>query len=310
MVEFMLKQVMDNISGMASRMRDIITHPAAHPAFVQALLIFVVITILSFEAVGIFYKLLSFPLIGGIPPKSMSSRQGNLNGPERNTLQSYGIITERNLFASTMKAVGEKQLDGGLFASGPEASAFELRGTIAGDTSFGFAILEERGANKQLLRRLGEMVGSARLIKITRNTAVLRSGGRDITLKIKQTPDGSLFSRSSGGMGASSTNTITVSRREVTEKLSDLKTVLSQAVVRPFFAGGSQEGFIISDIKPESLYNKLGLINGDIIIDVNNKRLQSADDILQLVNLMQSGGQISLSLKRNGKMETINYSFN
>jgi len=37
--------------------------------------------------------------------------------------------------------------------------------------------------------------------------------------------------------------------------------------------------------------------------------MQTADDILQLVNIMQSGGNITLSLKRNGKAETINYSF-
>jgi general secretion pathway protein C len=85
---------------------------------------------------------------------------------------------------------------------------------------------------------------------------------------------------------------------------------MNQAMVRPFYADGVQEGFIISEIKPESLYQKLGLQNGDIIMDVNNKQMQSAEDVLQLVNLMQSGGQISLSLKRNGKVEIINYSFN
>ena len=307
----MFRKLTEITQRFISRIRNIIAHPASHPAVVQALLIFIAITLSSFEAVGIFYKLVSLPLIGSAPPKSIATRQQNLNDAQRSPLQFYSIITERNLFHSTTKASGEKQLDGGLFASGPEASAFELKGTIAGDTSFGFAILEERGSIKQLLRRLGEMVGSARLVKVTRNTAVLRSGGRDITLKIKQTTDDSLFPHSTAGRtGVSSGNTVSISRREVTEKLADLKTLLSQALLRPFFVGGNQEGFIISDIKPESLYNKLGLINGDIITDVNNRRLQGADDILQMVNLMQSGGQVSLNLKRNGKMETINYSFN
>ena len=67
---------------------------------------------------------------------------------------------------------------------------------------------------------------------------------------------------------------------------------------------------IISNIAPNSLYEKMGLQNGDIIIDVNNKHIQSADNLLQAVNLMQSGGSIDLNVKRNGKNETINYSFN
>jgi type II secretory pathway component PulC len=53
----------------------------------------------------------------------------------------------------------------------------------------------------------------------------------------------------------------------------------------------------------------MGLQNGDIITDINNKRMQSADDLLQMVNLMQSGNNIALSVKRNGKIEAINYSF-
>jgi type II secretory pathway component PulC len=53
----------------------------------------------------------------------------------------------------------------------------------------------------------------------------------------------------------------------------------------------------------------MGLQNGDIIIDINNKPMQSADNLLQMVNLMQSGSGITLNVKRNGRIETINYSF-
>jgi len=42
---------------------------------------------------------------------------------------------------------------------------------------------------------------------------------------------------------------------------------------------------------------------------VNNKRMQNIDDLLELVNLMQAGQNIVLNLKRNGKDERINYSF-
>jgi general secretion pathway protein C len=79
--------------------------------------------------------------------------------------------------------------------------------------------------------------------------------------------------------------------------------------VRPYLNKGVQEGLIISNIAPNSLYEKMGLQNGDILIDVNNKPLQSADNLLQTVNLMQSGSSIAVNVKRNGKIEAINYSF-
>lgn len=96
----------------------------------------------------------------------------------------------------------------------------------------------------------------------------------------------------------------------VTDNLGDLNAIMSQAVMRPYLNKGVQEGLIISNIAPNSLYEKMGLQNGDIIMDVNNKHMQSADNLLQTVNLIQSGGNITVNFKRNGKIETINYSFN
>jgi general secretion pathway protein C len=103
---------------------------------------------------------------------------------------------------------------------------------------------------------------------------------------------------------------MTLSKKMVNERLTDLKSLMNTAVVRPYLNKGVQEGYIISSIAPNSLYEKMGLQNGDIIIDVNKKPIQGADNLLQTVNLMQSGGSITLNVKRNGKIETINYSFN
>jgi general secretion pathway protein C len=307
----MLTKKTDMINKIINRMRDVVDHPGAHLDLLKPLIVLAVITLLSWETVSLFYKLISFSLISpAVKAVNIDVQQRIIASVPRNPLPSYEIITQRNLFLSTLQAISEKQLGGGFFSSGQETSAFDLKGTIAGDTSFGYAVMEERGKNKQILCRLGDMVGSAKLIKISRNMVVLRSGNRDITLRIKETPERPLLSNSPA-LQADSASTIgmSVNRREVTEKLGDLKSILSQAVVRPFYASGAQEGFIISDIKPDSLYQKLGLQNGDIISDINGSRLQGADDVLQMVNLMQSGANISVKVKRNGKAETINYSF-
>jgi general secretion pathway protein C len=112
-----------------------------------------------------------------------------------------------------------------------------------------------------------------------------------------------------GGMNQAPPRSLNLSKRAVNENLSDLKSIMSQAVVRPFLNEGVPNGYIISNIAPNSLYEKMGLQNGDIIIDINNKPMQSADNLLQMVNLMQSGSGITLNVKRNGKIEAINYSF-
>jgi general secretion pathway protein C len=306
-MRFKIEMLLKKWSGS---IRNIVANPAILLPKLPAFVILIAITILSYETVDLFYKIISLSAVNqSVAIKNTASSKLITDSASRSPLQNYSVITERNLFLSTLKAISDKQLDGGFFGSSQEVTSFDLKGTVAGDASFGFIVIEEKGKNKQRLYRLGDMIGSAKLIKITRNTAVIRSGGREVTLKIKETPEGSLLSRQQWPQASIPSSGMALSRGEVNEKLLDLKTIMTQAVVRPYFEAGAQEGFIISDIKPDSLYQKLGLQNGDIISDVNGKRMQTADDILQMVNIMQSGGSIALSLKRKGRVETINYSF-
>ena len=304
----MLYKITQLIKEWFGRMRNLSFLPAMDNTLLRPLLILVAITILSYEAIDLFYKVISFPLT-----KQTVASKANISLPvikdniQADQLQDYEIITGRNLFLSTLKAVSDKQSEGELFDTDQKTTDFDLKGTVAGNSSFGFIFIEERDSHKQKLYRLGDNIGSSKLIKITRNTATLRSGGREITLKVKATLEGPLLPNSPG---SATPRSMTLSKKTVNENLSDLKSIMSQAVVRPFLNEGVQEGLIISNIAPNSLYEKMGLQNGDIIMDVNNKRMQSADNLLQTVNLMQSGSSIAVNVKRNGKIETINYSFN
>jgi general secretion pathway protein C len=310
MVMVMLFKIKMLLKKWSSSIRNIVAHPAAILPALPSFLILVAITILSYETVDLFYKIISLSAVNqSTTIKNIISSKLIADSASRSPLQNYSVITERNLFLSTLKTISDKQLEGGFFGASQEVISFDLKGTVVGGASFGFIVIEERGKKKQRLYRLGDMIGSARLIKITRNTAIIKSGGREITLKIKETPEGSLLSHSQTPQARMPRSGMALSKGEVNEKLRDLKTIMTQAAVRPYFEGGEQEGFIVSDIKPDSLYQKLGLQNGDIITEVNGNQMKSADDILQMVNIMQSGGSIALSLKRNGKAETINYSF-
>ena len=287
--------------------RDFVANPANNLGKVRTFLILLAITILSYETVDLFYKVISFSLMNTSAAVKNAGAVNVTASAVRSDLQSYGIITERNLVLTTLRTTSAKE--GGFIASGEEVAEFDLKGTIAGGDSFGFVIIEERGSKKQRLYRLGDMIGSAKVIKISRNTATIKSGGRDITLKIKATPEGPLLNPSRISRDTVTSPGVAMSRKEISENLHDLQGIMTHAQVRPYFEAGAQQGFIVSQIKPDSLYQKLGLQNGDIIIDVNNKRMQSADDVMQLVNLMQSGESIVVNLKRQGKVETINYSF-
>lgn len=288
------------IDGIAGRPADL----SALADMAKPVLIILAVTLLSFLCVDILYKAVSLRAgFGPAAPTNPSGRNAQA-GLQAHPAERYNIIAERNLFLTTLQAIVDKNTAGGLLPS-EEYTAFDLKGTIAIDTDLGYAVVEEKGKGKQKLYRLGDMIGSAKLVRITRNTAVLKSAEKEFVMKIKEVAEGSGPGRFGQGQGSG----IAISKQEVTQSLGDLKSIMSQAVVRPFFAGGVQQGFVVSNIVPGSLYQKLGLQNGDVVIDVNSKKLESADDILQLVNVMQAGGSVSVNLLRNGQNETIHYSF-
>jgi general secretion pathway protein C len=311
MAKIMWLKITQTIKERWKQMMNISAIGAKDVNSLKSLLIILAITILSYEATDLFYKIISFPLINYTAPvKSNGVASAVKDNHQRNALQDYDIITGRNLFLSTLKPAGGNQSDGGLFDSDQKTTDFDLKGTVACNSSFGFIVVEERGNHKQKLYRLGDKIGQDKLTKITRNTATLKNGAREIILKIKETMEGPLLPNSSGtGRNNAIPGNYTLSKKSVNENLSDLKSLTNQAVVRPFLNNGVQEGYTISNIAPNSLYEKAGIQNGDIIIDINNNRMQNANDILHVLSSMQSGNSMDLNVKRNGKTETIHYSF-
>ncbi len=309
----MLKNLWTSITHSIKKVGDHLFGISADPALLFRamghLLIIVAITVISYLTVDIIYKIaaLTIPVhSASAKSKDFTGRAVQTSGPESSS--DYDIIVQRNLFLTTQKAIADKSAEG-FFSTGEKYTEFNLKGTIAADNDFGFIVIEEKGGGKQKLYRIGEMIGSAKLVRIARNAAILNSSGRELVMKIEETADESSITRPSRSGSSQTQSGIAMSRKEVTESPGDLKSIMSQAVVQPFLNAGVQEGYTISSIVPGSLYERVGLQNGDIIIEVNGKSFGRAVDLLQLVNLMQSGGNISVNLIRRGKSETINYSF-
>ena len=261
MAKIMWLKITQIVKEYWKQMRNLSAIGAIDVNSLRSLLIILAITILSYEATDLFYKIISFPLINHTATvKSNAVASAVKDNHQRNALQDYDIITGRNLFLSTLKPAGGNQSEGGLFDSDQKTTDFDLKGTVACNSSFGFIVVEERGSHKQKLYRLGDKIGQDKLIKITRNTAILKNGVREIILKIKETMEGPLLPNSSGaGRNNAIPRNFTLSKKSVNENLNDLKSITNQAVVRPFLNKGVQEGYIISNIAPNSLYEKAGI---------------------------------------------------
>jgi general secretion pathway protein C len=81
--------------------------------------------------------------------------------------------------------------------------------------------------------------------------------------------------------------------------------LLKQATVVPSGNGG----FLVKQMQPGSLYEKLGLRPGDVIKSINGQPLNSMEDAIRLYQQMPNIGDVQMEIMRGGKPEQLYYQF-
>lgn len=270
--------------------------------------ILVSITIVSFLAVDIFYKTVDSTLARVQKEKVLTENVALRNVAGKPSLSSYNVISERNLFGTMGKEVKEREID--LENLEETDLNLALLGTIVRGGTLDYAVIEEKDKRKQGLFRVGDAVAGAEISRIMRGKVVLSVEGRDEILIMEEPSTKSNGSRELAALTPpAAKSSINVAKEEIDSALEDMSKILTQARVRPYFSEGEADGFMISRIKKGSIFEKMGIRNGDIIQGVNNEPIKSPDDMLELYKGLKSGSQINLNIKRRGKEETLEYVF-
>ena len=270
--------------------------------------ILLVMAVLLYQGTGIFYDLVKLQLIRMRPTATAVERAKPAAAPVRETIDAYRIIPEKNLFGTTTSVVADKQAIAVQQQSIEQL--IELKGTVAGEGQYGFAIVEDKGTRKQALVKLGSVLSGAKIVQIKRNAVDFLVGDQVVTLKIVESKAEPIVPTSTPRtVSAAPAGATILNRAEIDKELQDMGSLLRNALVRPYFTAGAPDGFIISNIKPGSLYQRMGIVNGDVIQEVNNRKIQSADDVMGLISTMRGGASLSVTINRRGNKETLNYQF-
>ncbi|MFB3926915.1 MAG: type II secretion system protein N [Syntrophales bacterium] len=221
----------------------------------------------------------------------------------RESLDSYQIISRRNLFGST-----DKESDGpGMAAYGnleQTTLQLELLGTIAGEGSYRCAVINDKEKNKPRIFKIGDSVANATLVDIMRNSVVLRVGDRDEILNIRP-PRAEAGPAKGENRGAPQDAGKPKGAGTIPDAYRNIREVLTQANARPHFESGKLDGFVIGKIKEGSILRKAGLEDGDIIVGINGKTIEKPDDIFNLDKLGAANMKTSLKVKRQGRELTL-----
>lgn len=89
--------------------------------------------------------------------------------------------------------------------------------------------------------------------------------------------------------------------------LGDLGPLLSSARVVPNFEKGKINGYKIFAIKPGSIYEKIGIRNGDVIDSINGLRIETPDKALMMFQQLRSEDHFELAIRRGGEPQLFTY---
>lgn len=190
----------------------------------------------------------------------------------------------------------------------------KLIGTVVSDTQ-ALALLE---ATKKIeIYYLGEEVpGGGTIEDIGRSQVRIKYPDQTETTLLFQEQNSSRASSAkvpkstrdrSGTIREVGENRWLVSQDMVDSVRENFATQLRLAQMQPRLLDGKTEGFLVQRIYPRSVLAKMGLKKGDVVIDVNNIKLDSPEKALQVFQQLREARKVNVSVERSGQPMTFVY---
>ena len=267
------------------------------------------ITALVFVGVNLFFKATTASLTYSPP---VDDRPASHKVPaieqKQQPVSNYSAIAKRDLFKTgpapvdTSKEVNLEDLK-------QTELNLKLWGTVARQSGKTYAVIEDTKKREQNLYQVGDTVQDAVVKMVLREKVILNVNGKDEVLEMEKLESAAVAAAPPPGAppARARSRKIALKREQIQDAVSDLNSLMSQVKIRPHFKDGQPDGIALSNIRSNSIFRKMGLRNGDILMGVNEQNIQSVDDALGFYNNLKSSDNVSLKIKRRGRMNTIEY---
>jgi general secretion pathway protein C len=257
-------------------------------------------------------KLMPPPAVEISPPPPPIPQEGNK--PEA----YYALIHQRDIFNSTGPAAAPTAVP--VIEKTP--LKLKLWGVALHEDGTSYAIIEDLTQRKQDLYPVSaEVPGGATVKSIEWDRVVLSRNGQDEILDLEQGVGApnlpSRLARPAIGRPATadahiqevSQNEYVIDRSEVDSALENMSQLFTQIRAVPHFEGGKATGFRLFAIRSGSLFDKIGLKNGDIIQSINGSPMNDPSRAMALFQELRNQNDLTVEVIRNRQPQTLTYSF-
>jgi len=262
-------------------------------------------------------------------PVSTSAHRINLGTRAR---AYYDQIVKRDIFNETPQESGPAPV--------VEADLnIKLIGTSILSRSKPYAIIEDPAGNESLYQ-LGEDIPDAgRLVGVEPSRAIIDRGGHRVAIELpsEDIPEAPPSDLGAGairgpmlrGLPAAMRNRLRglrrglpnsdndddsskielkklgpgkfeVSRAEVQQTMENPAQFFSQMRAMPHFVNGRTDGFSISQVAPGSVFDQLGLQDGDLLTSIDGQPVTNPMQAMGLIQAVKTASAIDLTVNRGG----------
>ena len=253
------------------------------------------------------------------PPPPPIEREG------RRPANYYAAISTRDVFNSA-KPEPEKPKE----PPKPTELKLKLWGVVVhNEDARSYCVIEDLNTRKQELFRINDVVaGLARVKAVEWDRVILDRDGREEILDLAQPgagagPGGTTVAAArpvAGAAGASDAAATkdphieqlgdlayAVDKTEVDSALDNMNQLFTQIRAVPHFEGGAATGFRLFAIRQGSLFDKIGLKNGDILRSINGNPINDPSRALAMLGELRNQRELAVEIMRNKENKTLNY---
>jgi type II secretion system protein C len=111
----------------------------------------------------------------------------------------------------------------------------------------------------------------------------------------------------SGGIHQLAPNHYLVDKAAVKSNMQDMAKLFTEMRATPNLQNGSSNGFALSEIQPGSVFDQIGLHNGDIVTTVAGQPMSDPRKAIAVLESLGGRSAIQLSVLRNGAPVNLSY---
>lgn len=188
-----------------------------------------------------------------------------------------------------------------------------LKGILAGRARHRKLALIAEGGEKEKVYRIGNQIAGAEITHIASRRVILERKGvtESLTLETTKPRRGRSFTnmKATEGITLIGDNERLVSRSLFDRQMQRLPEILSQAQTAPYWDNnGHKAGFRVVDIEADSVFEKLGLRQEDIIVTINGVSVRNNKEALAAYQSFRSADALQVGLLRDGQAMSVDFS--